>query len=76
MTVVSSKEFKTHQDKYFELALNEHVYIKQGSNLFIVTSVNDVEEDDYTDYLEAKAAENDENTSVDELLRHIYSKVK
>ena len=28
MTVVSSKEFATNQDKYFELALSERVFIK------------------------------------------------
>ena len=41
MTVVSSKEFATQQDKYYELALNEQVYIKKGDNMFIVTVAND-----------------------------------
>ena len=38
MTVVSSKEFASHQDKYFDLALNEHVYVKRESDniMFIV----------------------------------------
>ena len=34
MTVVSSKEFATHQDKYFDLAQNEEVCIERGVNMF------------------------------------------
>ena len=41
MTVVSSKEFAINQKKYFDLALNEQVYIKKGDNMFIVTVAND-----------------------------------
>ena len=29
MTIVSSKEFATDQDKFFELALNEQVFVKK-----------------------------------------------
>ena len=36
MTVVSSKEFATNQDKYFDLALEEQVYIQRGDCMFIV----------------------------------------
>jgi len=36
MTVVSTKEFNTNQDKYFDLALDEEVFIKRGDNMFIV----------------------------------------
>jgi len=36
MTVVSSKEFATNEDKYFDLALNDHVIIQRGENMFIV----------------------------------------
>ena len=45
MTVVSSKEFVTNQEKYFDMALNEHVYIKKGDNMYIFTRKND--EDEY-----------------------------
>jgi hypothetical protein len=38
MTVVSSKEFSTHQDKYFDLAMNDHVIIQRGNSMFIVQS--------------------------------------
>jgi predicted transcriptional regulator len=34
MTVVSSKEFASHQKKYFDLARNDKVVIKRGKNLF------------------------------------------
>ena len=34
MTVVSSKEFATHQDKYFDLAQDNEVCIERGANLF------------------------------------------
>ena len=38
MTVVSSKEFISNGDKYFELALNEEIFVKRESDniLFIV----------------------------------------
>jgi len=43
MTVVSSKEFVTNQKKYFDLAVNEEVFIKRGKNTFhlICTAVNE-----------------------------------
>jgi hypothetical protein len=34
MTVVSSKEFVSNEEKYFQLAVDEEVAIKKGSNLF------------------------------------------
>ena len=34
MTVVSSKEFATHQDKYFDLAQDEEICIERGVNMF------------------------------------------
>jgi hypothetical protein len=41
MTVVSSKEFTTNQDKYFDMALDEQVYIRKDDNMFIVTVANE-----------------------------------
>ena len=35
MTVVSTKEFNSNQEKYFDMALNDHVYIQRGNGLFI-----------------------------------------
>jgi len=40
MTIVSSKEFISNQDKYFDLALNEQVFIQKGENMFVVTCSN------------------------------------
>ena len=37
MTVVSSKEFITNEDKYFDLAMNEQIYVKRNNVTFIVT---------------------------------------
>ena len=35
MTVVSTKEFNTHQERYFDLAVNDgQVVIKRGENMF------------------------------------------
>ena len=37
MTVVSMKEFQSDQNRYFDLAENENIYIRRGESLFIVT---------------------------------------
>ena len=34
MEVVSSREFATHQDKYFDMAVNHDICIKKGQNMF------------------------------------------
>jgi len=38
--VVSSKEFATHQKKYYDLAVNEQVVIRRGKNMFHLTCSN------------------------------------
>jgi len=38
MIVVSTQEFNASQEKYFDLALNDHVIIQRGKNLFIIQS--------------------------------------
>ncbi len=40
MQVVSSTEFATHQQKYFNLALNEEVFVKNGNHTFLVTKAD------------------------------------
>ena len=40
MTVVSSREFISNQDKYFELALNEQVFVRKGEDMFVFTRSN------------------------------------
>ncbi|MDR0795499.1 MAG: hypothetical protein LBE79_05505 [Tannerella sp.] len=37
MTLVSSKEFVKNDDKYFDMAMNEQVYVKRDNIMFIVT---------------------------------------
>ena len=37
MTVVSTKQFNTNQERYFELAENEEVCIKRGNGMFYLT---------------------------------------
>ena len=44
MTVVSSKEFTINDDKYFDLAMNEQVFVQRENIMFIVTKVNDTKE--------------------------------
>ena len=34
MTIVSAKEFNTNQEKYFDMAENEDIYIKRGNGMF------------------------------------------
>ena len=36
MIVVSTQEFKTNQDKYLDMALDEEVCIKKGDNMYSV----------------------------------------
>jgi hypothetical protein len=40
MTIVSSKEFVTDQDKYFDRAMNEPIFVQRGENVFSVTEIN------------------------------------
>ena len=40
MTVVSTKEFNTDQEKYFDMALEEQVYVQNGSNMFLLMYQN------------------------------------
>ena len=44
MTVVSSKEFAINQKKYFDMAVNEDVYIKNGKNMFMFSIANNNEQ--------------------------------
>ena len=44
MTVVSTKEFNTHQDRYFDMAVSGQVFIQRDDCMFIVERVDD---DDY-----------------------------
>jgi len=40
MTVVSSKDFAVNQDKYFDLAEQEQIFIQRGDCMFIVQNID------------------------------------
>jgi len=47
MTVVSSKEFVANQKKYFDLAVNEDVFIKRGKITFhLMSTITDESADE------------------------------
>ena len=55
MTIVSSKEFASNQDKYLELAINERVFIRKGKHTFSITNVDENEElEEIVEYRKAK----------------------
>ena len=54
MTVVSSKEFASHQNKYFEMARDEQVFIQKDDNVFLLIYKNI---DDMNIYHEASVYE-------------------
>ena len=41
MTVVSSKEFAVNEDKYFDLAMNEQVFVQRNNMMFMVSLANE-----------------------------------
>ena len=58
MTVISSKEFAVHQEKYFDLAVRENLYIKKGNQMFhLMYSPSDQHVQSESRYGWAKAAE-------------------
>ena len=46
MTIVNSKEFATNQNKYFDMAMEEDVFVQRGDNMFLFTRTNKHEESD------------------------------
>ncbi|MCL2040508.1 MAG: hypothetical protein FWG84_00520 [Bacteroidales bacterium] len=46
MTVVSSREFVTEQDRYFDMAMNEQVFVQRGDNMFVFACTNGYAEPD------------------------------
>ena len=80
MTVVSSKEFIANQKKYFDLAVNEEVFIKRGNNMFhlICTNVDNITIEE-TNVKERVYYEPDEDfyrsISMDELLEGVLEDI-
>ena len=46
MTVVSTKEFSTNQEKYLDIAMNGQVYIRRGDCIFMLAKASGYEETD------------------------------
>ena len=69
MTVVSSKEFVSNQKQYFDLAINDELFIKRGRNIFhlICTTVGDS--------INGADDQDEEYISKDELLTGIYEDI-
>ena len=41
MIVVSSKDFATNQNKYFDMAMNERVFVQRGNSMFHLACSNE-----------------------------------
>ena len=69
MVLVNSKEFVSNQKRYFDLAVNEELFIKRGKNIFhlICTTVNGNMAD--------ADSHDDEYITKDELLTGIYEDI-
>jgi len=69
MTVVSSKEFVSNQKQYFDLAINDDLFIKRGKNIFhlMCTTIDDVIND--------ADDQDEEYITKDELLTGIYEDI-
>ena len=74
MTVISTKDFNSHQDKYFDMAVNGSVCIKRGDNMFYLSFAPFKEQ-----YPEQPILEPDERLSnaisIDELLAGVQEDI-
>jgi len=74
MTVISTKEFNTDQEKYFNMAVNGNVCIKRGDNMFYLSFVPTKEQ-----YPEQPILEPDERLSkaitIDEFLEGVHEDI-
>ena len=70
MTVISSNEFKTNQEKYFDLALNERIFIKRGGYMFIVARVTDKK----IEYKKNNGATLQDTSKLSDKFRGVFSK--
>jgi len=75
MTVVSTREFNSNQAKYFELAVNEEVYIERDNKMYFLM-YKPIE----TQYNEQVILEPDDNLrkaiSAEELLERIHEDIR
>ena len=80
MTIVNSKEFATNQDKYFDMAFDEQVYIKKDNRMFLLVYQNAVDANNYhkaSIYNEVLEPDDDLRSAItgDELLERIYADI-
>ena len=80
MTIVNSKEFAANQDKYFDLAFDEQVYIKKGDRMFLLIYKNVVDTNTYHNasvYNEVLEPDDDLRSAITgaELLERIYTDI-
>jgi len=81
MTVVSTKEFNTNQDKYFDIALDEQVFIQKGDNMFFLLYKNVDDMNMYHDasvYEEILEPDDDLRRAItaEELLERIHEDIR
>jgi len=74
MTVVSTKEFTGNQEMYFDLAVNEDVFIKRGNEMFhLIFKPSEIK------YPEQPVLEPDDNLrnaiTADQLLERIHNDI-
>jgi hypothetical protein len=75
MTVVSTKEFNTHQEKYFDMALSEKIAIEQDNHIFHLVYHKSIEKQ----YSEQPVLEPDDDLrraiTAEELLERIHKRL-
>jgi hypothetical protein len=81
MTVVSAKEFNTNQEKYFDMALDEQVFIQKGENMFFLLYKNVDDVNMYHDasvYEEILEPDDDLRRAItaEELLERIHGDIR
>jgi len=77
MTVVSSKEFVSNEDKYFDLALDEQVFVKRGDNMFLIMYKNENNYHDASVYEEILESDDDLRSAISakELLEMLHEDI-
>ena len=74
MTVVSSKEFASNQKRYFDLAENEQVCIRQGGKMFHLTYSPAADDEKDDEYINIPNKRNKPDRKLSEMFRGVFSK--
>ena len=77
MTIVSSNEFATNQDRYYDLAVNDDVFIERDNDMFHLMCATADEAGAYGYIKEYKKPDDDFRRAItkDELLKGIYEDI-